>query len=274
VLVICGLLFKVGAFPFHGWVPDVYQGAILPVTAIMAAAVKMSAFIVLGKVATSALSDVNAQELIHWLVTISAILTMAYGNIVALTQKNLKKLLAYSSIAHTGYLMVGILSLNQGGQAAIYLYLTFYVFTTLGTFAILQLLFPGDEEATIEQLNGLGLSHPLLGGLLTLFFLAMAGIPITSGFIGKYLVFSAGVNAGNVLLVIFAVLTSVVATFYYLRVIVALYFNKASSVLSTRWAMSALVVAIICGLATLHFGLRPNTLINYFTSESPQTRNL
>jgi NADH-quinone oxidoreductase subunit N len=269
VLVFTGLLFKVGAFPFHGWVPDVYMGAPLPVTAIMAAIVKFAAFIVLVKVSSFALQDELARPVLEFIIIACAIMSMAYGNFVALAQKNIKKLLAYSSIAHTGYLLVGVLTLVNKTESSIYLYLISYVFLTLGTFAILQILFPGYEEATLLDLNGLGLKNPGPGFLLTLFFLGMAGIPLTSGFIGKFLVFSAGINAGHVLLSIFAMLTSVVAAFYYLQIIVSLYFKQPEvgdgmRNIAPKFALGTLNVAYLCGVLTLQFGLFPSFFMSFF----------
>lgn len=268
--IMIGLLFKVGAFPFHGWVPDVYQGAALPVTGFMAAAVKLASFITLTTVAGVALEDPAAKPAFTWLITVVAVLTMAYGNIVALAQRSLKRLLAYSSIAHTGYLLVGVLAagaISQGGGAPIALYLLFYVFSSMGAFACLQILMPGDEDGSIDSLAGRGLTHPVAGMALTLFLFAMAGIPMTAGFIGKYLVFGEAVNAGHVPLVILAVLTSLAAAYYYLRIVVALYMQPVhEKAPRPAWTFGAAIVLVTCALLTLNYGIRPTSIINAFES--------
>ena len=269
-LIIVGLLFKVGAVPFHGWVPDVYQGASLPVTGFMAAAVKLAAFITLATVVGVALQDPTAKAPITWLITIVAAMTMAYGNFAALAQRSLKRLLAYSSIAHTGYLLVGVLAageISRSNGAPIALYLLFYVFSSMGAFACLQILMPGDEDGSIDSLAGRGLTHPMVGAAMTLFLFAMAGIPMTAGFIGKYLVFGAGVNAGHVPLVILAVLTSLAAAYYYLRIVVALYMQPVHEK-APRPALTfgAAIVVVICAMLTLNYGIRPTNLINAFES--------
>lgn len=264
VLVVTGLLFKVGAFPFHGWVPDVYQGASLPVTGFMAAAVKLAAFFALIPVVNVALQDELARTPITLILTVSAGLTMVYGNIAALAQKGIKRLLAYSSIAHTGYLIVGVLA-TRSDASPIGLYLLFYLLSAMGAFACLQTLIPERDDATIDSLAGMGFSRPVPSALLTLFLFGMAGLPLTAGFIGKYLVFAAGVNAGLVPLVVIAVLTSVAGVFYYLRVVVTLYMKQATSASPVApWQAGTAMVMGLCAAFTLNWGLRPETVIQWF----------
>lgn len=264
VLIIAGLLFKVGAVPFHGWVPDVYEGSSLPVTGFMAAAVKFAAFTVLANVAATAFTGESA-EIIKWILVIAATLTMAWGNFAALNQRGLKRLLAYSSVAHTGYLLVGVIAAGSTPSAPVSLYLLFYAFATLGAFACLQTLAPGSDDVPIDALAGRGLTHPFTAAGLTLFLFGMAGIPLTAGFIGKYLVFGSGVTAGHVPLVILGVLTSVAAIYYYLRIVVTLYMkpvdqNYPAPVLK----VGAALVTIICMATTLYYGLAPANIISYF----------
>ena len=266
-LVLGGLLFKVGAVPFHAWVPDVYEGASLPVTGFMAAAVKFAAFCVLANVAAAGL-NASTSVAVTWILTIAAALTMAWGNFAALTQRGLKRLLAYSSIAHTGYLLVGVIAAGEGALSAgapVALYLLFYAFATLGAFACLQALAPVSEDVPMDSLAGRGLTHPFLGLGLTVFLFGMAGIPMTAGFIGKYLVFGAGVHTGHVPLVVLGVLTSVAAMYYYLRIVVTLYMkpveaNAPKPVL--HWG--AAVVTVLCLLTTLYYGVAPARIIAYF----------
>jgi NADH-quinone oxidoreductase subunit N len=259
-LVLGGLLFKVGAVPFHGWVPDVYEGAGLPVTGFMAAAVKLAAFAVLAMVANAGLHESTA-EVVKWVLIVVAALTMVWGNFAALNQKGLKRLLAYSSIAHTGYLLVGVLAMNS---MPITLYLFFYAAATLGAFACLQALAPGSDDVPMDSLAGRGLTHPIVSLGLTVFLFGMAGIPMTAGFIGKYMVFSSGVGAGHIPLVVLGVLTSVAATYYYLRVIVTLYMKPVEqSAPRPQLKWGAAVVMIVCLLSTLYFGIMPSGFIDY-----------
>lgn len=262
MLVTAGLLFKVGAVPFHGWVPDVYQGASMPITGFMAAAVKFAAFITLTNVAGAGLADPSTKPAVSMLLAVVAALTMAYGNFTAIAQRGLKRLLAYSSIAHTGYLILGVLA---GQGVAVSLYLLFYIFSAMGSFACLQMLVPGKDDATIDDLAGRGLTHPFLGAGLTIFLLGMAGIPLTAGFIGKYLVFGAGVSAGYLPLVVLGVLTSVAAVYYYLRIVVSLYMAAPNEkTIRPAYSLGAAVVMVVCVLATLHFGFRPSEIIDMF----------
>ncbi len=265
LLVTVGLLFKVGAFPFHGWVPDVYEGASLPVTGFMAAAVKIAAFFALIPVCQAALQDPMAKFPLTVLLAVSAGLTMAYGNVAALAQRGIKRLLAYSSIAHTGYLIVGVLA--GGDSAPVGLYLLFYILSAMGAFACLQALIPDRDDAPIDALAGAGLARPVVAAMFTLFLFGMAGLPLTAGFIGKYLVFAAGVNAGLVPLVVVAVLTSVAGVYYYLRVVVTMYMKTApAKTAAVPWQAGTAVVMGLCALFTLNWGLRPETVVKWFHS--------
>ncbi|MBY0517430.1 MAG: NADH-quinone oxidoreductase subunit N [Bacteriovoracaceae bacterium] len=264
VLVIAGLLFKVGAVPFHGWVPDVYEGSSLPVTGFMAAAVKFAAFTVLANVAAAGFAD-ETGLVIKWILTVAAALTMAWGNFAALTQRGLKRLLAYSSVAHTGYLIVGVIAAGATAGAPVALYLIFYAFATLGAFACLQTLAPGSDDVPIEALAGRGLTHPFTSAGLTLFLFGMAGIPMTAGFIGKYLVFGSGVTSGHVPLVVLGVLTSVAAVYYYLRIVVSLYMKPVESGHpAPALKFGAAVVTLICMATTIYYGLAPANIISFF----------
>jgi NADH-quinone oxidoreductase subunit N len=264
VLVVAGLLFKVGAVPFHSWVPDVYQGSALPITGFMAAAVKFAAFTVLADVVSTSFAD-DTGSIIKWILIISAVLTMAWGNLAALTQRSLKRLLAYSSVAHTGYLMIGVIAGGTSPSIAVSLYLIFYAFATLGSFACLQILAPGSDDVPIEALAGRGLTHPLTSAGLTLFLFAMAGIPMTAGFIGKYLVFGSGVSGGHIPLVVLGVLTSVVAVYYYLRIVVSLYMKPVESQYPAPiLKLGTALVTILCMITTLYYGLAPANIISFF----------
>jgi NADH-quinone oxidoreductase subunit N len=268
-LVVVSMLFKVGAVPFHGWVPDVYQGASTNVTGFMGAAVKFTAFMAFARIAQNLIFVENVQALIWfehfiWLV---AAASMIYGNFVAISQNELKRMLSFSTIAHTGYLLLGLYAMKQGEESAqsLVLYLFFYALSNLGAFAVISLFEEKNQkDLTLEQLAGMGLKHPVLAGFFTLFLLSMAGIPLTSGFIGKYGLFSAAVASGEIPLVVIAVLTSVVSVFYYLRVIVYMFMKESTSEAAVYHKMGgASFAALISAAATLQFGLFPKTIIHF-----------
>ncbi|WP_370100046.1 NADH-quinone oxidoreductase subunit NuoN [Streptacidiphilus sp. MAP12-20] len=219
-----GLLFKVGAVPFHAWTPDVYQGAPTPVTGFMAAATKVAAFGALLRLLYVAFPGlVWDWRPVMWGV---AILTMVAGAVIAVTQTDVKRLLAYSSIAHAGFILTGVIALDQRGLSAVLFYLAAYSFVTLGAFAVVTLVRDADGEAThLSRWAGLGRRSPLLAAVFALFLLAFAGIPLTSGFTGKFAVFQAAAGSGATPLVIVGVLSSAVAAFFYIRVIVLMFFS-------------------------------------------------
>lgn len=220
-----GLLFKVGAAPFQLWIPDVYQGAPTPITTFMAAATKVAAFGALLRVMFVAFEGVRWDwQPVLWAV---AILTMVVGAVLGVTQQDVKRMLAYSSIAHAGFLLVGVVAANQRGLSGSLFYLLTYAFTTIGSFGMLTLVRDADGEAThLSRWAGLGRRAPLVGGVFAFFLFALAGIPLTSGFAGKYAVFLAGVDGGATPLVLVALVASAVAAFYYVRVVVLMFFSE------------------------------------------------
>ncbi|HXH30434.1 MAG TPA: NADH-quinone oxidoreductase subunit N [Bacteriovoracaceae bacterium] len=268
-LVITAMLFKVGAVPFHGWVPDVYQGAATNVTGFMGAAVKFTAFMAFSRIVQH-LVFVEGVQGLKWFenyIWLVAAASMIYGNFVAISQTEIKRMLAFSTIAHTGYLLLGLYAMNLGDQSAgsVILYLFFYALSNLGAFAVIsQFEEKNQKDLTLDQMAGLGLRHPVLGACLTLFLLSMAGIPLTSGFIGKYGLFNSVVNAGEVPLVVIAVLTSVVSVYYYLRVIVYMFMKESTAETASYQALrGAGVAAFISAAATLQFGLFPRAIIHF-----------
>jgi NADH-quinone oxidoreductase subunit N len=268
-LVVAAMLFKIGAFPFHGWLPDVYQGAATNVTGFMGAAVKFTAFLAFARIAQNLIFVDTVPALVWfqhfiWLV---AAASMIYGNFVAISQDGIKRMLAFSTIAHTGYLLLGLRAMNFGGEEspqALVLYLFFYALSNLGAFAVISLFEEKNQkDLHIEQLAGLGMKHPLLSGFLTIFLLSMAGIPLTSGFIGKYGLFSSAVSSGEIPLVIIAVLTSVVSVYYYLRVVVYLFMKESTEDTAKYQKLNgASLAAFISAAATLQFGLFPKAIIH------------
>ena len=224
-LVAVALLFKVSAVPFHAWVPDVYQGAPTPITAFMAATVKIAAFGALLRllvVAVPALKDEWRPVL--WVI---AIVTMALGTITAITQRDVKRMLAYSAVAHTGFILTGLIAANDAGISGTLFYLAAYAFTTVGAFAFVSAVRSRDgaEVTELARWAGLGRRYPVAGGVFALYLLSFAGIPLSSGFISKFAVFKAAAEGGAVPLVVVGVLASAVAAYFYIRVIVLMFFT-------------------------------------------------
>jgi NADH-quinone oxidoreductase subunit N len=224
-LMLVGFGFKISAAPFHMWAPDVYQGAPTSVTTLIATASKAAAFAALIRLFLGAIRPAPPD----WsaLVWALAAVTMTIGNLAAIAQSNLKRMLAYSSVAHVGYMMVGLVSGGTAGAGAILYYLFAYSFTTVGTFGVLCLCERAGEEAVeVGDYAGLGRRHPLLAGALTLFLLSLVGIPPLAGFVGKFYLFGAAVQGGYIWLAVVAVLNSAIAAYYYLRVIVYMYMRE------------------------------------------------
>ncbi|WP_329149875.1 NADH-quinone oxidoreductase subunit NuoN [Streptomyces sp. NBC_01456] len=262
-LVLMGLLFKVGAVPFHMWTPDVYQGAPTPVTGFMAAATKVAAFGALLRLLYVVLPGLRWDwRPVMWGV---AILTMLGGAIVAITQTDIKRLLAYSSIAHAGFLLAGVVATSEDGVSSVLFYLGAYSFVTLGAFAVITLVRDAGGEATaLSKWAGLGRRSPLVAAVFAVFLLAFAGIPLTSGFAGKFAVFKAAAQSGAGWLVVVGVLSSAIAAFFYIRVIVLMFFNEPKADGPTVAVPSPLTTtAIAIGVtATLVLGLAPQYFLD------------
>jgi NADH-quinone oxidoreductase subunit N len=274
-LLAVGLLFKIGAAPFHVWTPDVYQGAPTSVTGFMAACTKVAAFGALLRVAYVAVPDARWDwSPVLWAV---AIVTMAVGSVIAIVQSDVKRMLAYSSIAHAGFILVGILAMDRSGVSSVLFYLFTYGFATIGAFALVTLVRDAGEEGTVggeathlSQWAGLGRRHPVVAGAFTLFLLAFAGIPLTSGFMGKFAVFSAGVAHGAWVLALIGVLASAIAAFFYVRVLVLMYFTEPTGsstvVVLPGWTTS--VAIAVCATVTLVLGIVPSVLLDPATGAS------
>jgi NADH-quinone oxidoreductase subunit N len=275
-MLLVGLLFKVSAAPFHSWTPDVYQGAPTPITAFMAALTKVAAFGALIRILYVAFGPlVDDWRPVIWGV---AILTMVVGSVIAITQTDVKRMLAYSSIAHAGFLLVGIAAANREGLKSALFYLVTYGFTTIGGFAVVTLVRDGDGEAThLSQWQGLGKRNPLVAGVFAVFLFALAGIPLTSGFMAKFAVFSAAVDGHATTLVIVGVITSAVAAFFYARVVVLMFFSDvregpggtATVALPSFWTAGALGI----GLAvTVVLGIVPGAVLHLADVAGPFVR--
>jgi NADH-quinone oxidoreductase subunit N len=265
-LVIVGFAFKIAAVPFHQWVPDVYTGAPTNVTGFMAAATKAVAFAALLRLLAGAFA--NQSDVWIPLVTWLAVATMTIANLVALAQTNIKRLLAFSSIAHAGYLLIALACLPRLGVKAILFYLTTYAFMTVGAFAVAAAVGGGDSRAEsgydfIPSWAGLGKRQPMLAAAMTIFLLSMAGIPPTGGFFGKYLIFQAAVESKQWMLAIVGSLNAVIAAYYYLSVIMTMWFREAEGegASAAPVAPSFVLVLTIAVVAILYLGLAPGRVL-------------
>jgi NADH-quinone oxidoreductase subunit N len=262
-LLSVGLLFKVGAAPFHSWVPDVYQGAPTPITAYMAAATKIAAFGALLRVFYVALPALAAD----WRPVLSAIavLTMVVGTVIAIAQNDVKRMLAYSSVAHTGFILTGVVALNDSGLSGSLFYLFAYGFSTLGAFAVVSVVrdAAGGEENDMRRWAGLGRRYPFIGVVFSLFLLAFAGIPLTSGFVSKFAVFKAAAIGGAAGLVVVGVIASAVAAYFYVRVIVLMFFTDApSDAPEVQMGTLSRSMIVLTAAVTLLLGALPQPLLD------------
>ena len=263
-LLSVGLLFKVGAVPFHSWIPDVYQGAPTPITGFMAAATKTAAFGALLRVIYVALPPLHHDwRPVLWAISI---LTMTVGTITAVNQTDVKRMLAYSSVAHVGFILTGVIADNQTGLAATLFYLVAYSFSTVGAFAIVGLIRNADgvEDADLSHWAGLGQRSPIVGVMLSMFLLAFAGIPLTSGFVSKFAVFKAAAAGGAVPLVVIGVISSGIAAYFYVRVIVSMFFTEPTDdtpQIFTPGILSKAAIAV-CAAFTVVLGIFPQPLLD------------
>ena len=264
-----GLLFKVGAVPFHAWSPDVYQGAPTAITGFMAAATKVAAFGAILRIFYVAFANAEWQ----WrpaLILIS-IVTMVFGSVVAISQRDVKRMLAYSSIAHAGFLLAGVIALSKAGLEASIFYLFAYGIATVGAFGIVTLVRDSAGEVTdLNRWSGLGKRSPVIASAFAFFLLAFAGIPLTSGFIGKFSIFSAAYESGSTAVLIAGVLSSAIAAFFYIRVIVLMFFKDPVEDGTSVVIPSGLTTTTIAvtSVITLVLGIYPAPLINFIASSA------
>ncbi|MDO4899330.1 NADH-quinone oxidoreductase subunit NuoN [Actinomyces sp.] len=267
-LVTVGLLFKTAAAPFHAWSPDVYQGAPTPVTGFMAAGVKATAFLALVRFYYAVAGQLG-WDLVPFLSAV-AVLTMAVGTVVGVIQKDVKRMLAYSAIAHAGYMLIGIIAGNGLAVLALLLYALTYGVSTVGAFGVITLVrtshegAPGAEATDLDAFAGLGRRSPWLAGAMTVFLLSFAGIPLTAGFIAKFEVFIAGVAGGATWLVIVAVISSVATAFFYMRLIVLMFFREPEGervTVVSSMGPTALTIGLAAA-ATVLIGILPQAVIS------------
>jgi NADH-quinone oxidoreductase subunit N len=261
-LLLVGLGFKVATAPFHMWVPDVYEGAPTPITAFMAAGPKAAAFAAILRVFVLAFVPLGqAWTVILWIL---AVLTMTVGNLLAISQMNIKRMLAYSSIAHAGYVLVAVVAGGDLGLKSAVFYLLAYSLMNIGAFAVIIALEQrGEKHLELPDYGGLGLKYPWLGVMMTLFMVSLGGIPPTAGFVGKFYIFSAAVKNGFVGLAILGVLNSLISVYFYLRVVVYMFMQETTSVTpSQNLSWTVAVALILTSIATLWLGLFPDWLLN------------
>lgn len=266
LLFLVGFSFKIAAFPFHMWVPDVYQGSPTTIAGLFSTGGKASAFssiiITLLAIFTNTVQNIFTPYL-----SVIAALSMIFGSIVAIAQEDIKRMLAYSSIAHAGYLIIGLAAGNQDGVAGIIFYLTAYTFMNIGAFGIVAMI-EGEDESnlTISSYTGLASRKPLLSALLALFMFSLAGIPPFAGFFGKYYVFISAVKANLTWLAIIGVISSAISVYFYLRIVVLMYFREPSSELKLDESGTGLLAVIISSILVILLGVFPGSVLKWITS--------
>jgi NADH-quinone oxidoreductase subunit N len=263
VFLTIGFGFKIASVPFHMWAPDVYEGAPTSITAFMATGVKAAGFAALVRVFFSALPAFRPDWIsIMWVL---AVATMTVGNLIAISQTNIKRMLAYSSIAHAGYILVAFVAGNDLGTSGILFYLMAYAFMNLGAFTVVILLGKkGEENTLINDYAGIGFKYPLVAASMTIFLLSMAGIPPLAGFMAKFYVFSAAVKSNFYWLAVLGMLNSAVSVYYYLRVTVLMYFrNPEREIGGLQFPPGAVAALILAVIGTLYMGLFPSNLLSF-----------
>jgi NADH-quinone oxidoreductase subunit N len=267
-LIIVGLGFKIAAFPFHQWAPDVYQGAPTVVTGFMSTAGKAAGMVAFIVVARSFIpifysNDVKFDaEGVRIVLAVLSALTMLYGNIVALAQKNVKRMLAYSSIAHAGYMLMGIVAKTPHGWDAIVFYIITYLFMQLGAFVVISKVENKGENLELSDFTGLGKTKPILAAMMAVFMFSLAGIPPFAGFFGKYYLFVAAIETGYLWLTIIAVIASVISIYFYIGLIVQMYFKEAPEKEIETKTGGETITLVISLVALFVFGIFPSLLLN------------
>ncbi|MDQ1471368.1 MAG: NADH-quinone oxidoreductase subunit [Bryobacterales bacterium] len=268
-LMLIGLGFKISGAPFQMWAPDVYQGAPAPVSAFMATAPKAAAFAILLRIfMTGFQQSANLWEPFIW---ISALLSMTIGNFAALTQSNLKRMLAYSSIAHAGYMLVAIAARSELGTAAVMFYLAAYALMNIGAFAVvIHISGKGERHLRIDDLAGLAQKQPVTAALLTVFLLSFIGVPLTGGFFGKFYIFNAALKSNLVWLAVLGLLNSAVAAYYYLRLLVVMYMHEPGEVTQSLEPLGPGLGAalVLPAIGTFLLGVMPSALLTFARASS------
>ena len=263
-LIFVGLAFKISAAPFQGWAPDVYQGAPAPVSAFLTVGPKAAAFAVLMRVFLGTLETAAP----HWMpaIWVCALATMVVGNFAAIMQSNIKRLLAYSSIAHAGYVLVAVAANSGTGSAAVMFYLAAYAFTNIGAFAVVTYFGrAGEKYVGIDDFSGLAQRQPAMAAMLTIFLLSLIGVPLTGGFFGKFYIFKAALDANLIWLTVLGLLNSAVAAYYYLRILVVMYMREPGESVEKLPPAGALLQIAVYGSAvgTVLLGVFPSLVLDF-----------
>lgn len=260
-MIVSAFCFKIAAVPFHMWAPDVYEGAPTSVTAFMSVGPKAAGFAVMGRVLLIAFASMKLQW-VSILIPV-AIATMAVGNVIALSQTNIKRMLAYSSIAHAGYALVGVIAGTAEGMSSVMFYMLVYAFMNIGAFALVILLGKdGIKGENIYDFQGLAKTHPLAAALMLVFMFSLTGIPPTAGFMGKFYVFLSAINAGYTWLVLVAVVFSAISAFFYLRIVMLMYMNEPKSSIELAPASGLTLAITFSTLAVLLMGIVPGRVFD------------
>lgn len=259
LLMLIGMAFKVSAVPFHFWAPDVYQGAPTQVTAFMATIVKTAAFAAFLRLFMGYLGGASGT----WvnIVWVMAALTLLTGNITAIVQSSTKRMLAYSSIAHAGYMLLGLIAINAYSTSGILLYTLAYSIGSIASFGVLSIVADAKGGDGVDSFNGLAKKNPLLAFAMTVALLSLAGIPPTAGFFAKYYIFTAAFHAGYPWLVLIAILASLIGVYYYFRIIIAMYFKESADDTTIEVSMNHKLLFILTALLTIALGLMPDLII-------------
>ena len=260
VLLVIGFGFKVASVPFHMWAPDVYQGAPTPVTAFMAVGPKAAAFAAFFRVFADTFPEMSSSW--EMLLSIIAVLSMFVGNLGAIMQTNIKRMLAFSSISHAGYILMAVIAKNSLGSSSLLFYMLSYAFMTFGVFGIVIILGrKGEENLEIKNYSGLAYKHPVIALSMTIFLLSLAGLPPLAGFVAKFYLFSAAIQEGLLTLVIIAVLNSAISFYYYLKVVVFMYMKEPEAEFKISLTPITLFVVFIGVVGTINLGIFPNSII-------------
>ncbi len=266
LLFLIGFSFKIAAFPFHMWVPDVYEGAPTTVTGLFSTIGKAAAFSAIIATLTSLFSGQSSGIFLPYLAVLS-VFSMLFGSIVAIAQNNIKRMLAYSSISHAGYILIGLAAGTSSGVAGVVFYLAVYTFMNLAAFGIISLIEgEGDSNLDINSYSGLGTKSPVLAALLAIIMFSLAGLPPLAGFFAKYYVFVAAIKSNLTWLAILGIISSVISVYFYLRIVVIMYFKEAEGEITHSKSLSGLFGVAVSVLLVILFGVMPGSLLDLITA--------
>ena len=263
-LLLVGFAFKVGAVPFHMWVPDVYEGSPTMVSAFMSTGAKASAFTAFLLIFTATFDIAGTQ--INTVLAILAVASMVIGNVVALSQNNIKRMLAYSSIAHAGYMLIGLTAGGMMSITGVLFYLISYMFTNIGAFGIAAIIENKEQGGTeIDNFRGLYYRHPALAVMMSIFMFSLVGLPPLAGFFGKYYIFVAAIENGYTWLTIIGVITSMISVYYYLRVVVVMFFQTDEEAEKSSLASSSVFALLLSAAGVLLIGVFPSMVLDWMS---------